>query len=351
MTISAFRLFNFTRARTAQRWWLLLAALLVLPVSTSYSGAGHDHAEASHAEEDHAGNADHDEHDEDDDHDHDEHEHEEQATRVEMSAGMATQSGVKTAAAGAGTISRTLLLYGKLVPDPQHVSHVRARFPGLITQSYHALGDNVKAGEPVLEIEANESLRRYRVQAPISGVVVESHANAGELAGDQPLLTIANHDKVWLELSVFARDARHVRAGQTVSVRLEGRTATSRIAYLNPGSGETPYLLARVPIANQERPEQNGAWLPGMMAEADVILEEIQVPLRVDNRALQQVRADTVVFVRSGNAFDLRPLQLGRNDGRFTEVLSGLNSGEQYVVENSYLLKADLEKSGAAHDH
>ena len=34
-----------------------------------------------------------------------------------------------------------------------------------------------------------------------------------------------------------------------------------------------------------------------------------------------------------------------------TEVLEGLNPGDRYVVENSYLLKADLEKSGASHDH
>jgi cobalt-zinc-cadmium efflux system membrane fusion protein len=57
------------------------------------------------------------------------------------------------------------------------------------------------------------------------------------------------------------------------------------------------------------------------------------------------------VFVEDGDHYVPRPLILGRNNGRFTEVLDGLSAGEHYVVENSYLIKADLEKEGVEHDH
>ena len=33
------------------------------------------------------------------------------------------------------------------------------------------------------------------------------------------------------------------------------------------------------------------------------------------------------------------------------EVLNGIQPGELYVTENSFLLKADIGKSGASHDH
>jgi len=33
------------------------------------------------------------------------------------------------------------------------------------------------------------------------------------------------------------------------------------------------------------------------------------------------------------------------------EVLSGLQPGQRYVTGNSYLIKADILKSGASHDH
>ena len=44
-------------------------------------------------------------------------------------------------------------------------------------------------------------------------------------------------------------------------------------------------------------------------------------------------------------------LETGRSDGRMTEVLGGLEPGTEYVVGNSYLIKADIDKSGASHDH
>lgn len=58
-----------------------------------------------------------------------------------------------------------------------------------------------------------------------------------------------------------------------------------------------------------------------------------------------------MVFIKVGDEYEIRPLELGISDGRFTQVLSGLNVGDDYVVNQSYLIKADIEKSGASHDH
>ena len=44
-------------------------------------------------------------------------------------------------------------------------------------------------------------------------------------------------------------------------------------------------------------------------------------------------------------------LELGRKDHEWTEVLGGLAAGETYVTDNSFLVKADVEKTGASHDH
>jgi len=74
------------------------------------------------------------------------------------------------------------------------------------------------------------------------------------------------------------------------------------------------------------------------------------VPLVIENRALQLLDESQVVFVQEGNSFEPRPVELGRTDGQFTEILSGLKPGERYVVENSYLIKADIEKSSVSDD-
>ena len=80
------------------------------------------------------------------------------------------------------------------------------------------------------------------------------------------------------------------------------------------------------------------------------MVERIEVPLVIENRALQLLDESQVVFVQEGNSFEPRPVELGRTDGQFTEILSGLKPGERYVVENSYLIKADIEKSSVSDD-
>ena len=67
--------------------------------------------------------------------------------------------------------------------------------------------------------------------------------------------------------------------------------------------------------------------------------------------ALQRFRDWDVVFIREGDVYEARPIELGRRDGQHVEVQAGLRVGDQVVVEQSYLVKADIEKSGASHDH
>jgi cobalt-zinc-cadmium efflux system membrane fusion protein len=266
--------------------------------------------------------------------------------RLRLSDALAAQLNVVTAIAGAGTLHQNILLYGKTVPDPQGVSHVTARFPGLIRSISADLGQRVNAGDRLIVIEANNSLQPYSITAPIDGIVIQRHANPGEFAGDQPLLTIADYSRVWVDLDVFPGDARSVVAGQPVLIRMDGLSAGSSILYLNPGAGDTPNVIARVPLDNPD-----GLWTPGLLVEAEVGIGDIPVPLMVDNLALQSFRDWQVVFIKVGDTYEIRPVTLGRSDGRFTEVLAGLEPGSEYVIVNSYLLKADLEKSGAAHDH
>ena len=69
--------------------------------------------------------------------------------------------------------------------------------------------------------------RHYEIRAPLSGIVVEKHANPGELASGQPLLTIANYDNIWVDLAVFPGDSHQVRTGMSVTIRMDDRVAES----------------------------------------------------------------------------------------------------------------------------
>lgn len=275
------------------------------------------------------------------------HAHEEEhRDHVQMSVSQAANLGISEGTAGPQTLHQTLTLYGKISPDPGQISHLTARYPGVIASVEPSLGDSVQAGQLLATIQANDSLQEYELRAPISGLVVDMHANPGEFAGAETLMTVANYEQVWADLNIFPGQAARIRPGQQVRLRVGQLQTSSEIRYLNPGQGLTPYVVARVPINNP-----NGLWTPGLLVEAEVSIGKFDVAVAVDNRALQEYEGESVVFVHGSDGYHVRHLQLGRSDGHFTEVLRGLNPGESYVIENSYLLKADLEKSGAAHNH
>ena len=276
-----------------------------------------------------------------------EEEHEEAELEiVEISASMAQELGIETEIASAGVINRSLLLDGKTMPDPQRVSHVAARYPGMIRAMIPALGDTVTAGQVIAVIEANNSLQTYEILAPLSGTVVEKHANPGEQATTQSLLTIANYENIWVDLTVFPGDSQQVRPGMPVTIRMEDLSADSSISYMNPSQGQSPTVIARVPLENTD-----SRWTPGLLVEGLVHIESTDVGIAVENDALQLFENNQVVFVLEGEVYEPRPVVLGRSDNSMTEVLAGLSIGERYVVSNSYLIKADLEKDGVEHDH
>ncbi|MCA1852010.1 MAG: HlyD family secretion protein, partial [Beggiatoa sp.] len=78
---------------------------------------------------------------------------------------------------------------------------------------------------------------------------------------------------------------------------------------------------------------------------------ERTVPVAVAAEAIQSYRDWSVVFVQYGDLFEVRPLELGSRDRQWVEVVQGLSAGERYATRNSFVLKAELGKSGATHDH
>lgn len=262
-----------------------------------------------------------------------------------IAADIAQQAGIKTRQVGLGSIELTVTTYGRLTIAPEQLAQVRARFPGIITRINARLGERVAKGDLLAQVESNESLTTYDLRSPINGVVIESAINIGEVTGEQSLFTIAELTTLWAELRVFPGQRNEVAVGQKVRLKAEGIERQGTISYLLPATDNAPYSLARVRVDNQD-----GVLNPGLLVSGDIVIDTFEA-LAVDNRALQPFHDGTAAFVQVGDNYEVRPLELGRSDGVFTEVLGGLQAGDRYVVENSYLIKADIEKSGASHDH
>lgn len=266
--------------------------------------------------------------------------------RTRIAPDIARKAGITTAAAGPGSIERSLTTYGNLTTAASQIARVGARFPGVARQVNVNLGDRVEEGDLLARVESNESLQTYALRAPMSGVVIERNISNGEMAGGETLFAVADLRTLWAELAVFPSQRPEVALGQKVQLSADGFDAEGRIRHLLPTPEDMPYTLARVEVDNTD-----GLLTPGLLVVGDIVVETVSASLTVDNRALQSFRDWTVVFIQVDDSYEIRPLELGRSDGTRTEVRSGLQAGDRYVVENSYLIKADIEKSGASHDH
>jgi membrane fusion protein, heavy metal efflux system len=195
------------------------------------------------------------------------------------------------------------------------------------------------------------TLRRQEVLAPMSGRVVERKVELGAIVGrdnlETELFSIADLDRVWVEVAVSPEDAPLVRNGQTVSVAARGITekAEGRVIFISPMLDKNTHS-ARV-VA--EIDNKAGVWRPGSFVTAALAFEERAVPLAVPVGAIQTMDGGPVAFVRTAEGFQRRQVVLGQSDDRATEVVSGLHLGETIAVTNTFLLKAEMLK-GLAED-
>ncbi len=268
--------------------------------------------------------------------------------RTRISKALATASNIETQTAGPARIHETLTLTGHVQADPNRLSQVRARFPGIVQAVKKELGDTVKAGDVLAKVQSDESLQTYAVKAPISGQIVRRDIQAGEATGNDPLFIIADLSLVWVELDIFGQNLNRVEQGQTVMVTpLDQPPISGTISWISPlASHASQSVSARIELPNEDLQLR-----PGQFVRGRVTVSEHDVPLAVHQSALQTFRDFDVVFARFGETYEVRMLTLGRRDSQWVEVLEGLKPGTEYVTGNSYLIKADIEKSGAAHDH
>lgn len=193
-------------------------------------------------------------------------------------------------------------------------------------------------------------MARHEIRAPINGVVTDKNITVGAaVAADAAVFFVADLSTVWAEVTISERDLDTIKAGQAATVMANSTEvrAVGRVSYVSAVVGaQTRAATARVILPNPD-----GAWRPGSPVRVEVVAAEVTVPVAVLAEAVQTIRDEPAVFGRYGDQFEARPIRTGRSDGQYVEVLDGLKAGVRYAAKNSFLIKADIGKSGASHDH
>ncbi|MCK1616432.1 efflux RND transporter periplasmic adaptor subunit [Bradyrhizobium sp. 159] len=274
---------------------------------------------------------------------------EEHSDSVAMSDAKVAGAEIELAKAGPAVLHDSLLLNGMVQANQESLVQITPRFPGLVREVRKRIGDRVEKGDVLAIVESNQSLTPYELKAALAGTIIDRQTTLGEYVSEQkPAFVIADLSTVWVDFSVYRRNLSRVRIGDQILIDPAdgGAKIEARISYVSPvGSSETQSALARAVVPNAGQRLR-----PGLFATGRLILSEKKVAVAVKSSALQTVENRTVVFVRDGEKFAARDVELGERDPDFVEVTFGVLEGDLYAARNSFIVKAEMAKGGADND-
>lgn len=269
--------------------------------------------------------------------------------RIEITPEMISLNKIKIEKAEPREFINQVHVLGKIVPNEERTLMVSPRFPGVVRQVNKKLGDYVLKGETLAVIESNESLQDYEVKSELSGTIIKRNVNVGMfLSGQENIFVVSDLNSVWADFQLYRQDYSKVKRGNPVEVKsMDGKDSQlAVISYLSPQANEsTQTLMARAILSNEKK-----VWAPGLFITGEITTDKGSVPIAVRDSALQTYENHTVVFKSVDGAFEMVPVETGKKAGEWVEIVSGLNPGDLYVSDNSYILKADFDKAHATHD-
>jgi membrane fusion protein, heavy metal efflux system len=280
----------------------------------------------------------------------DEHAHGEEKRTISLTEKAFADSKIEIRKATEQTLHEILRVNGRVSPNSSSVAHIAPRFSGIIREVKKDIGDSVQADETLAIVESNQNLQRFEVRALQAGTITDRHATIGEsIKEDEPLFVVIDLSQLWAEFTIFQHDIDKVKLGQSVSIQIAGHPTAfeSSISFISPVVDETTQSrIARATLHNPPSAVAPGAYISGQIA-----INSYKAPLAITNESIQTIDGNPTVFIAHDFSFTGQPLVVGRADAHHTEVLSGLAEGANYAAVNTFILKAELQKQEAEHEH
>jgi RND family efflux transporter MFP subunit len=237
------------------------------------------------------------------------------------------------------TADRWKNLVGKGVVSKQDNDTYQAQYAAqqanvqALDKAVSAARSNINAAQA--NLSRLMDLQGYKsVRAPFAGVITVRNVDVGALVSEAStlLFRIAQTDRLRTYVNVPQSDAGSVHAGQTARLAvndLGGRQFTGTVTRTaNALDAASRTLLTEVQVTNFD-----GALLPGMYTQVDLATPRKNPPLLIPGDTLVvRGNGSQVAVVGAAKTVHFQLVQLGRDFGDKIEVLSGLEAGQQIVV-------------------
>lgn len=264
-----------------------------------------------------------------------------------LGAAVLNGSRAETARVDAGPVGERIVARGVVVPSAG-VSHVYAAADGRVLRVLARESEQVAAGQALLELEVNG--KTAQLGAPIAGIVLARHAEAGDYAlaaahgAPLPLFELADPKQTELRAEVEEVDAQKLALALPVSITASGLPPRSTRGVITRIAAR---LERRVIGADDARVRADGMvrvaaiawqgappdWPLGTRAEAVIELAPTRAAARIPRTALAVHDGRTVVDRRTGFLAFTRetPVEVLRVDDAYAEI-RGLAPGTEVLV-------------------
>ena len=192
---------------------------------------------------------------------------------------------------------------------------------------------------------SGEVRRTFPIRAPLSGYVLDKNVVEGaRVQAGEDLYRVGDLSRIWVTAEIYEFDAPWVEVGQPARMELsyeEGRALEGKVAYIYPTLNElTRTLTVRLEFENPDMRLK-----PGMFATVYIQFRRRDDVLAIPTEAILDSGKRKIVFVSVGDGrFEPREIVTGlTGDHHVTEVISGLEEGDQVVVSGQFLIDAESQ--------
>lgn len=200
------------------------------------------------------------------------------------------------------------------------------------------------------QIIANQKpLDRFTIQADVNGVVTKKNVELGDyVERGMSLYEIADLSKLWVLFDVYESQMNWVKEGSKITFTvnsLPGETFEGTISFIDPlMNAQTRVATARVEVNNKDGKLKPEMFVSGTVQAAS--RQTVESEMILPKSAILWTGKRAIVYVKEGNGFALREVNLGSALGENYIVKSGLSEGEEVVVNGAFTIDAAVQLSG-----
>ncbi len=352
-----------------------------------------DEAKEEHGEEDAGG----------------EHAEEEATKSIRMDAKALAAAGIRVTKLDKALLSEELRTPGEVLDNAYGTTLITPRVESLIVRRHAKLGDEVKAGAPLVTLSSVEvaqtqgalliaeqewkrmqslgreavSGRRYSeaqvaveqaraaarayglpgsavgrangeftLTAPHAGRLTDDAFVVGErIEPGRTLFRLVDETVVWVDAKMPAENAQRITIGSVAQVIHGDMRLTGKVVQrAHRTSEDTRNALIRIEVVNQNDSLHGGDYVEVYVDAGSTKEPQLAVP----NAAVLQLEGETVVFRQNAdNTIEPVAVRVGAVIGDRTVIAEGLKVGDTVVTEGAYVVKAQILKSqlGEGHAH